>query len=375
MTVSVWQEAKDAPVVEHRDVVIGAGLVGGWAATRLSALGRDVAIVDRAFPAAGASGRNAGFVLTAQRDPYPVLIDRVGRDTAREILTMVRQNVATMRRLADEHGVTTGPGPVRLAETAADRRELERWASALEQDGARVDIGGDDPFGAGYLASMRVEGDFVLQPARMAEALVSSSGATLYDHSEVYGIEADGPGMLVRSRRVTLRCERVWIATNGYSSRLHPYFASRVMPARGQIFVTAPTRRRFPSAAISHHGYFRQLDDGRLLVGGARAFFEREESTSEDRNTAELLAKLRAYTERWFPMVDAEPVRAWAGIQGFTADRRVMVGTLPDLPKVSFAVGLSGYGNGIGLVAAERMIEHALEGRDPGPLAASRLGA
>jgi glycine/D-amino acid oxidase-like deaminating enzyme len=43
-------------------------------------------------------------------------------------------------------------------------------------------------------------------------------------------------------------------------------------------------------------------------------------------------------------------------------------------PPIAFALGFSGYGNSIGLVAAERMVELAMDGRDPGPLDVARFG-
>ena len=57
MTVSRWQEVADPLQAEHDDVVIGAGIVGSYAATILGQRDRDVALVDAHFPAAGASGR------------------------------------------------------------------------------------------------------------------------------------------------------------------------------------------------------------------------------------------------------------------------------------------------------------------------------
>ena len=54
MTVSVWQQADEPLEAEHDDVVIGAGIVGSYAATLLVQRGRNVALVDARFPAAGA---------------------------------------------------------------------------------------------------------------------------------------------------------------------------------------------------------------------------------------------------------------------------------------------------------------------------------
>jgi gamma-glutamylputrescine oxidase len=382
MTVSVWHEMPDPMQVEHDDVVIGAGIVGSHTATLLHERGRDVALVDARFPAAGASGRNAGFVLTAQRETYPDLIKQLGRKAAHEILTMVRDNVRRMRSLANTFNVPLEDGAIHLAETRAEARELEHWARELQTDGTTVAFTHRDPYGAdrfggrsyqGYAAMMQVENDFMVHPARLTEAIAATSGATLYDHNEVYAIESAGEHLVVRGRRANLRCRQVYIATNGYGGDLHPYLRRIVRPVRGQILVTTPVESVLHVAGITENHYFRQLPDGRLFIGGARAFFEAQEYTAEDAVTPNLHRNLAKYLHRWFPGVEFEVERHWAGIHGFTPDRRVAIGTLPDEKRVALAVGFSGYGNSIGLVAAERMVEMALDGRDPGPLSAARF--
>ena len=374
MTVSVWQEMPEPIQAEHDDVVIGAGIVGAYTATLLRERGHDVALVDARFPAAGASGRNAGFVLTSQREPYPVLIEQIGREAAREILTMVRENVLRMRSLADQFSIPLEDGAAHLAETRAEARELEGWARELEADGATVEFSYGDPYGSsGYIAMMQVENDFMVQPARLTEAIAATSGATLYDHNEVYAIEPAGECVLVRGRRAHIRCRRVYVATNGYGCDLHPYLRGIVRPVRGQVTVTTPVERLMDVAGITENHYFRQFPDGRLFIGGARAFFEAQEYTAEDAITPDLHVNLVNYLRLWFPDVQFEVERQWAGIHGFTPDRRVAVGAFPDEERVVFAVGFSGYGNSIGLVAAERMVALALDGRDPGPLSAVRF--
>ena len=71
MTVSVWQEtAAPATKVTHDVAVVGAGLVGSHLAGLLTEAGRDVALIEARYPAAGASGRNAGMVLLGVRHSY-----------------------------------------------------------------------------------------------------------------------------------------------------------------------------------------------------------------------------------------------------------------------------------------------------------------
>lgn len=381
MTVSIWQEL-DTPLEERcQDLVIGAGLVGAWTATALTARGRDVVLTDARGPAAGASGRNGGFVMTNQREHYPDLVAQRGRDAARELLGMVRRNVQRMRELATRYGIPLEEGVVRLARDAAYADELERWARALEADGVPVDFQRGDPTGMGHLAAMAIEGDFATQPARLTEALVAHCGArTLFDN-EIFALAAasDGRGGVVaRGRRARVRCDNVFICLNGYAGALHPWLAARVRPARGQILVTPPAAPGLvPMACISGLGYLRQRPDGRIMIGGARALFEEEEYTAADWNTPALLQALldelaRLFGDRVEPCIE----RAWSGTQGFTPDRAVIVGALPaPLERAFFAVGFSGYGNSIGLEAAERMVELALEGRSPGPLCAHRATA
>lgn len=372
MTVSIWQRDVERAEVTHQDLVLGAGLVGAWTATVLRDRGRDVALIDASLPASGASGRNGGFVLTAQRDPYPQLVARVGRPAAREVLQLLRRNVAKMRRLADDHGVALGPPPARLAEDEAGRAELEAWARLLEEDGVDVELSHRDPFGSGFHACMRVADDAVTQPALLTTRIARASGATFYGDDEVFALATEGAGVVAEGRRTTFRGERAWICLNGYAGGLSPWLAARVFPKRGQMFVTPPSRAQLPHAGISRGGYFRPLADGRVAIGGARAHFAAQESTLEDATTPNLQARLLAHLRRWLPDVEARVEHGWAGIQGFTSDRRVIVGSLPGQPAIAFAVGFSGYGNGIGLLAAERMVEHALDGAPLGVLSAYR---
>ena len=373
MTTSLWQDAPEPMRAEHDDVVIGAGIVGSYAATVLEQRGRDVALVDARFPAAGASGRNTGLVLTSQRETYPVLIEQAGREGAREILAMVRDNVSRMRALAVEYDVPFDEGAVHLAQSRAEARDLEEWARAYEADGVPVEFAEGDPYGAGFLATMRIENDFAVQPARLTEAIAAASGATLYDHNEVHTIKAAGDHLLVAGRRAHSRCQRGFVATNGYTGNLHPYLLGIVRPVRGQILMTTPVEPLIDVAGITEYNYFRQFEDGRVLMGGARCFFEEQEYTAEDVTTPNLLENLEAYLRRWFAGIDFEVERHWAGIHGFTPDRRVAVGLIPTEPRIAFALGFSGYGNSIGLLSAERMVELALAGRDPGPLSAARF--
>ncbi len=82
---------------------------------------------------------------------------------------------------------------------------------------------------------------------------------------------------------------------------------------------------------------------------------------------------LDAYLRQHFPDVTAPVERRWAGIMGFSVDGLPLVGTLPGMDRVGFAVGFTGHGLAFGAGVAERAVDHLLTGADPGAVSAARL--
>ena len=119
--------------------------------------------------------------------------------------------------------------------------------------------------------------------------------------------------------------------------------------------------------------YFQQFPDGRLLVGGGRYRFMKLSRTYSDETTPQVQSLIRSFVTHRFPDVELNVSRRWAGIHGMTVDGLPIVGRLPDEPEVYFAVGFSGYGHSVGLVAGDRAVDLMLKGVDPGVLSVDRL--
>jgi glycine/D-amino acid oxidase-like deaminating enzyme len=157
------------------------------------------------------------------------------------------------------------------------------------------------------------------------------------------------------------------LCTNAYAPLMHPYFEGKVVPTRGQIFVTEPLEKR----VLSHlcygdygYEYFRQLPDGRFLLGGWRHHFRDMEVGYEDRVTPQVQGGLEGLMARYFPdVMGARITHRWSGTMGFSTDGLPLVGSFPDTPNVYFAVGFTGHGLGFGLATAERLAAHMLFGQ------------
>src|SRR6266851_5788622 len=122
---------------ERADVlVIGGGITGVSVVHHLRARRMDAVLVERAHIAAGASGRNAGYLLAGVADSYAEAVLSYGRSRAREIWEMTLVNHATMIEAVTGHPVGHRRlGSAILASGEEEAAALAESAELLNEDG------------------------------------------------------------------------------------------------------------------------------------------------------------------------------------------------------------------------------------------------
>jgi gamma-glutamylputrescine oxidase len=394
MTISYWQAqaglpGRDAPPTDRIEVetdlcIVGAGIIGAGAAQWAAQAGIQGVVVEAREAALGASGRNAGFVLTGVAASYYAAVRDYGREKARELWQISIGNVAQMLAWAQEYEIPTAKsGSLLLAESEQEADELRQSAEMLAEDGFPGDFTPYDPLNRGFFASLARPNDGVTQPALLSRAVLERSGFPLIAGSPVTRFSEKDGWVTVESHRATIRARQVLLCTNAWSESVHPYFVGKVIPMRGQIYISEPAPLVFETAGYSHYGYwyFRQVVEadqpgyGRWLMGGARHLhYDTENNNPSEATSDGVQSDLEAWTARHFPeLSDVAVDRRWAGIMGFTADGLPLVGKLPGYERVGFSVGFNGHGMGLGVMVAKRAVELMVEGKDPGLFAASRL--
>lgn len=373
MTVSVWQAEGTEPIREVDFLVIGAGIVGCAAAYFASQAGHQVVVTDQRDVALGASSRNAGFMITGLDTYYHRAIEEYGHDVTRDLWRLSLRTGEIWRQFVRDSGTVRfdESGSFLLAESAAEALELQAASRALNADGIDVIYHDKDPFNRGYFAAIEQPWDAAVQPYELAWAALRASGAELVANNEMYKLEqVDAETVLVYTRQCIFKARYVMLCTNAYSLYVHPYFVGKVIPTRAQCLVTEPLPEPvFKGCGYSDYGYmyYRMTFDQRLLIGGGRKDNKPlENDTTDDRITAPVQTYLDNYLRTKFPDVTAPVDRRWAGIMGFSVDGIPLVGTLPEMSRVGFAVGFTGHGLSFGAGTAERAVDHLLHGANPG---------
>lgn len=390
MTVSFWQDR--SAEVEHtaRFVVVGAGISGASAAYWLTQRGEDVAVVDAGAVASGASGRSGGMLLLGTADPYSRVVDLFGRERAAEIWAFTQENRALLLQHVIGDGASDAALRIVRGGTASasvsehEQRELERSADLLAHDGFPMELLDRAAMNEAlrtnaFFGGLRDPDGLTLDPARLTErvlVLATERGARVFPYHEAFRIEDDGDTVLVVTSRARFRAEMVLLCTNAYSPLLHPHFAGRVYPTRGQMLATEPLARRItPWGVYADFGYeyFWQLPSGELVAGGWRQHHADAEKGYSDETTSGVQDGLFQFLVGIFPeLASVRVTHRWAGVMGFSGDGLPFIGELPGRPRVKYLAGHTGHGLGFGFLAARLLVSAVLDGAHVGWLSAGR---
>jgi gamma-glutamylputrescine oxidase len=336
-------------------LIVGGGITGVSLLHWLIGCGVGTALVERSRLAAGASGRNAGFLLAGVAANYQQAVRLFGRGWAGEIWSFTSENHALLREvLMPRDAGYLRRGSLVLAGSDAEAEQLQASAALLQEDG----------FDARWLAAEKGllnPADGELNPARAVAEVASAVADRVSEGVDVTGLQQGGDVVIVDTSAGELQAGVVVLATNAYTSRLVPEVGIR--PVRGQMLATLPLNREVAARPIySHHGfrYWRQLPDGHLLVGGYRDMALAEEIGYEETPTDRIQEHLDAHLRG--AGITARVSHRWAGIMGFTEDGLPLIGSVPGWKNLYICGGYSGHGMAFAFHAARSLAEHLTRG-------------
>lgn len=371
MTISLWLDTQSKkPKEEYDIIVVGAGIAGSAAAYFLGQR-KDlkVAIVDTATAGSAASGRSAGFVLRGMMAYYNQAVKAYGRANAKWIFQFTEETQAQLLEFAQKHGNTFSlerQGSYLLASDLDELQDLAESCELMKEDGFDVEYLKEDPIDRGFYGALHNPGDLAINPLQLVKALLAASGSTVYEGEQVFQIAWNNNQPLLLTQNRQLSAGRVLLCTNVSLPLLLPEFSTMIKAVRGQVITTRPLEEQVLDKlcyANYGHEYFRQLPDGRLLLGGCREPFIKEESSYADAVTVNVQSALLQYLKDRFPEIAGATIDyRWSGTMAFTEDGLPLMGELNDKPGVLYVSGCNGHGLGYSMALSKLLVDYALDG-------------
>ncbi|MEZ5899263.1 MAG: FAD-dependent oxidoreductase [Hyphomicrobiaceae bacterium] len=347
--------------------IIGGGYTGLSAAYHLKSAdpSLSVTVLEAETTAFGASGRNAGFVMTLFGASAGLMKALHGKGAVREAHAYMERAITTLEAMLREHGldcdyersgflkVATSPSYVTRI-----RKEIEFFQSLgidgfrwLDRDETQARVRSNTFLGACYEPHCGL-----INPIKWADALrglAIKSGASIYEKTRVTGVQRDAGRYRITTNNGSVVADRVVYALNGYT-HLMPGLASKQLPAFAYIIVTAKLSEE-QRAALGWAGregvedgrnfmhFYRLTPDGRLLVGGGPGLVPFAGNMNNDANQ-KAWTHLERFIGSTFPALRSIGIDyRWGGAFSVTSDSTPQVGTL-DGGGAIYALGCTGHG-------------------------------
>lgn len=347
--------------------VIGAGYTGLATAYHLKTAepGLEVAVLEAETAGFGASGRNAGFVMTLFGASAGLMKALHGKERVRQAHHYMVSAIAGLEETIGGHAIDCDyarTGFLRVATAPAYvsriRNEIELFQSLGIHDLAWVDSNWlyERVRAPGMLGACWEPGCGSLNPIKWLDGLrriAVESGARLFEGSPVQKINRISGRYRLRTPNGSVSAEKIVFATNGYTHLL-PGMRSKQIPAFTYIVVTEPLspQQRTAIGWAGREGiedgrnfmhYYRLLPDGRLLAGGGPGLVPFAGTMNHDASP-KVWDHLERFITKTFPALRGLRVEyRWGGAFSVTSNMTPQVGALHGGSAV-YALGCTGHG-------------------------------
>ncbi|MBC7425635.1 MAG: FAD-binding oxidoreductase [Bacteroidia bacterium] len=365
--ISYWEKASLLNGFDF--IIVGNGLIGSQIAIKLKKKYslKKIGLLDRSPFSAGASTRNAGFACFGS---ITELMSDCKYSSESDVSELAEKRFKGISLLRSEFGdknigyKATGAWEIFTSRQEKDyenafdnihyyNKLLENVTGEKEtyQAHSTSQFGFNDS-GNGLLNKAEGQLDTGMLYSTIAKTVSELGIIPLYGLT-ISSYKENNTGVTIQtSEGYQLHCERLILATNAFTKNLLP--SADIVPARGQILITKPFEKvPFKGTFHSESGYiyFRNVGD-RILIGGGRNNFIKNEETHSIENSKEVTVFLENYLREFLlPGIPFKIDMQWSGIMAMGKQNKMpMVENISD--RVFACVRMGGMGVSLGPVLA-----------------------
>jgi glycine/D-amino acid oxidase-like deaminating enzyme len=355
---------------DHVDVdvaIIGGGYTGLSTAYHLRRAepGLRVAVLEAERIGHGASGRNAGFVISLFGASIPLMKLLHGGQRVREAHDFMAHAITELETTVADNAIECDyqrSGFLKVATSptfeSCIRKEVDLMQSLgiegvewIEKRDVEARIAG-----TGFRGALWEPGCGTLNPVKWLfglAGLAKAHGAEVYEDARVVSIKRKNGRYWLTTPQGRVSARKIVYATNGYS-HLVPGLKSKQLPAFTYVIATERlsdrqlaslrwTGREGIEDGLNFMHYYRLTPDNRLLVGGGPGvlpFGNRMDYDSYPR----AWNHLEVFIHGTFPQLGSVKIEhKWGGAFSVTPDNTPQIGTLGSGDAV-YSLGCTGHG-------------------------------
>jgi gamma-glutamylputrescine oxidase len=344
-------------------IIVGGGMSGISVGHHFR--DKNILILEKGELLAGATGHNAGFLISGFGEHYAKTVARLGRDRACEIQNLHLENHSRIQELAGNLYRNIGSFTVSYGET--EFHNVKQSYELLKEDGFQVDW--SDSVDCGLKAAstgILNHHDGLIDSVQFWNSLAVN--LPIRTNCSVTEIIENPTSVQLSTTQGKFEAEQVVFCLNAFSAELLPEFEGLYVPLRGQM-LRLPLKTKPPTdkPIITNYGeIYWHFTDTHINFGGLEFRVPQDEigiaTAVSKRITDVQLDWIRQFMNPDL-FASFDPVRTWCSTMAFTVDGFPFVGAL-ERPRCFVLAGLCGLGHSYALEAARWIHELITTGRN-----------
>jgi len=362
-------------------VIIGGGYTGLNCALALRESGVDVAMLEKDYCGAGASGRNAGHLTPTAGKDFPTLVQYFGEQKALEYARFAERSVLHTQSTIKKYNIDCDykpTGNVIAGMHDSHRKGLQKMYDLSTKLGINNQFLDEDEVRRRKLPPFVKFGVLeshggVMNPGKYLQGLrraAAEAGVRIYEETQVVHYKRHGAAMRVETTDGVIEADKVIVATNAYTPVTLGKKKARVFPLRVTLFRTKilseaqrgalewPSEEGIYTAHEALENY-RLTADGRLSGGSKFVQYGFGSKLPEGNQPAVFKDWQNIFAQRFGHVPDLEVETFWGGWIGMTLDFIQHLQTEMG-GRVTYGIGFNGHGIAQGTMFGGLLADFAL---------------